>query len=61
MATKVTIKGKKLTIEVDINDPLELSKSGKTKLLFSSRGNLATEASYEGKPVTIGLNAWIKP
>ena len=29
--------------------------------LLYTRGNAVTEATVDGKPVTIGLNAYIKP
>lgn len=58
---KVEIKGKKLVIEIDMEDPPVRSASGKTLVIASSRGNTVTTATVNGKPVTIGLNAYIKP
>jgi hypothetical protein len=37
------------------------SASGKTLVVASTRGNTVTTAMVDGKPVTIGLNAYIKP
>jgi len=59
MAMKVEIKDNKLFIEIDLETPTP-SKSGKTLVVASTRGNMATTAQVDGKPVTIGLNAYIK-
>ena len=53
-------KGNKLCIEIDLETPTP-SSSGKTLVVASSRGNAVTTAMVDGKPVTIGLNAYIKP
>ena len=37
------------------------SASGKTLVVAGTRGNAVTTAMVDGKPVTIGLNAYIKP
>ena len=60
MAMTVEIKGNKLCIEIDLEKPTP-SSSGKTLVVASSRGNAVTTALVDGKPVTIGLNAYIKP
>ncbi len=60
MAMKVEIKGDKLCIEIDLQKPTP-SASGKTLVVASTRGNVSTEAVIDGKPVTIGLNAYIYP
>jgi|GEM_PF-91771 len=60
MAMTVEIKGNKLCIEIDLEKPTP-SSSGKTLVVASSRGNAVTTAMVDGKPVTIGLNAYIKP
>ena len=46
-----------LTITVPVS--LRPSKSGKTMLVASSGGNVTTSAIVDGKPVTVGLNAYI--
>jgi len=46
-----------LKIEIPVN--LRPSKSGKTMLVASSGGNVTTTATVDGKPVTVGLNAYI--
>ncbi|MGO9147125.1 MAG: hypothetical protein ACLQDF_12215 [Desulfomonilia bacterium] len=59
MAMKVEIKDNKLFIEIDLEKPTP-SSSGKTLVVASTRGNVVTTAQVDGKPVTIGLNAYIK-
>jgi hypothetical protein len=56
---KVEIKNGKLLIEIDLETP-KRSASGKTLVVASSRGNVVTSAMVNDKPVTIGLNAYIK-
>lgn len=60
MAMTVEIKGNKLCIEIDLEKPTP-STSGKTMVVASTRGNAVTTAEVDGKPITIGLNAYIKP
>jgi len=59
MAMTVEIKNGKLCIEIDLETPT-LSASGKTLVVASTRGNAMTSVMVDGKPVTIGLNAYIK-
>jgi hypothetical protein len=59
MAMKVEIKDSKLFIEIDLETPTP-SSSGKTLVVASTHGNTVTTAEVDGKPVTIGLNAYIK-
>ena len=57
---KVEIKDKQLIITIDIQDPPQPSATGKTLVVASTHGNLATTATIQGKPVIIGLNAYIR-
>jgi hypothetical protein len=59
MALKVEQKGNKLYIEIDLEKPTR-STSGKTLVVASTRGNVVTDIMVDGKPVTIGINAYIK-
>ncbi|MFH1011442.1 MAG: hypothetical protein V1784_09455 [bacterium] len=59
MAINVEIKGKQLVITADIETPTP-SKSGKTTIVCSSRGNMATTAQVGGKPVILGFNAYVR-
>jgi len=40
--------------------PPQPSASGKTLVLASTRGNLQTAATYDGKAITLGVNAYVK-
>ena len=57
---KVTITGKKMTIEIDTQTPTP-SASGKTLVIATTRGNQVTDAKVDGKNVVIGLTAYVKP
>jgi hypothetical protein len=59
MGMKVEIKDNKLFIEIDLEKPTP-SSSGKTLVVASTHGNMVTAAQVDGKPVTIGLNAYVK-
>jgi hypothetical protein len=60
MAMSVEIRNNKLILEIDLEKPTP-SASGKTLVVASTRGNAVTDVMVDGKPVTIGLNAYIKP
>ena len=57
---KVTIEGNELVIRVEMTKPTP-SATGKTLSIASSHGNQPTTATVNGRPVIIGLNAYIKP
>lgn len=61
MAITATIdkKTNKLTVIADLEEP-RLSASSKTTVIASSHGNQPTTATFDGKPVVIGFNAYIK-
>jgi hypothetical protein len=59
MPMKVEIKDNKLFIEIDLEKPTP-SASGKTLVVASTHGNTVTTAEVDGKPVIVGLNAYIK-
>lgn len=56
---KAQIKDGKMIIEIDLQEPTP-SASGKTLVVASTHGNVVTDVLIDGKPVTIGLNAYIK-
>lgn len=56
---KVEVKGNTLHIEIEMQEP-QRSASGKTLVVASSHGNQATTATVQGKPVVVGLNAYIR-
>jgi len=57
---KARIENNVLIIEIEINKQPVPSASGKTLVVASTRGNISTDVMVEGKPLTIGLNAYIK-
>jgi hypothetical protein len=58
---KVEIKDKTIVITLDIINPPKPSASGKTLVVASTFGNQVSTATVNGKPVTVGVNAYIKP
>jgi len=56
---KAEIKGNELIITITMNEPRP-SASGKTLVVASSGGNQATAAQVNGKPVIVGVNAYIQ-
>lgn len=56
---EVKIENGKLIIAIDLQTPTP-SASGKTLVVATTHGNVKTECMLEGKPVVIGLNAYIK-
>ena len=55
----VTIEKNQLVIRIDMQDPTP-SASGKTLVVATTHGNVTTPALVNGKPITLGLNAYIK-
>jgi sRNA-binding carbon storage regulator CsrA len=58
MAMTVEKRGNKLYIEIDLEKPTP-SSSGKTLVVASTHGNTVTNIEIDGKPITIGINAYI--
>lgn len=52
------VKDGNLIISIPLQTPT-LSTSGKSKVVASSHGNRSTEVKIEGKPVIVGINAYI--
>lgn len=48
-----------LIIEIKTQEPMRPSKSGKTLIVATTGGNQKTTLEIDGRPVTIGLNAYI--
>jgi hypothetical protein len=59
MAMTAKIEGNRLVISIDLETPTP-SSSGKTLVVASTRGNKETDVKIDGKPVVIGLNAYIR-
>lgn len=60
MSAEVKIEGKTLVVRIPINDPPAISASGKSLVLASTNGNQPTAAVFQGKPIVLGLNAYVK-
>lgn len=54
------VEGKTLVIRMPLNGKPEPSKSGKNLVVASTRGNLRTSTQVDGKPLIIGVNAYIQ-
>ena len=54
------IKEGKLIVEVEVIQPPRPSTSGKTLIVSSTGGFVATEAMINGQPVSVSLNATIR-
>jgi hypothetical protein len=53
------IEGNELVIRLPLNEKPVLSSTGKSLVVASSHGNKQTEAKVDGKPVIVGVNAYI--
>ena len=59
-AMDVKITADTIIITLPILKPLKESKSGKSLVVATTHGNIATSATLQNKPVVIGVNAYIK-
>ena len=55
---KVTLNEKAGTLTVVLPLTPGPSKSGQSLVIASTRGNQTTTATFDGKPVTLGVNAY---
>ncbi len=53
---KVEVRNNTLVIELPISPGP--SKSGKSLVIATTRGNVTTSATHNGKPITLGVNAY---
>ena len=56
---KVALKDNVLVIEMPCGQPTP-SKSGKSLIVASTRGNIKTSVQVDGKPLTVSVNAYVK-
>jgi len=56
---KAEVKDGNLIVTIPMGEPTP-SASGKTMVVASTRGNVETTCVINGKPVVIGLNAYIR-
>jgi hypothetical protein len=55
----VTVKGDRIIIDAPLSSPTP-SASGKTMVIASSHGNIATDAKVNGHEVIVGFNAYFR-
>jgi hypothetical protein len=55
---EINLDSGELIIRLPLTIPPSPSASGKTMVIGSTRGNVRTSATFEGKPITIGVNAY---
>ena len=53
-------KGNKIIITIDAEKKPAPSASGKTLVVASSHGNQATGVLIDGKPLIVGVNAYVR-
>lgn len=56
---KAEIKANKLILTLDLQDPTP-SASGKTLVVATTHGNVQTSVTVNDKPITVGVNAYIR-
>ncbi len=54
------MKAGKLVLTLDVEKDLKPSASGKTLVVCSTHGNQATAIVVNGKPLVVGVNAYVK-
>ena len=52
----INIESGHVIIKVPIDNALPMSKSGKTRIAYTTGGFIPTQATIDGKPVSVGLN-----
>lgn len=52
------VEGNELVIRIPMDTPPRSSATGKTMVVASTRGNAVTSCIVNGKPLTVGLNAY---
>ena len=55
---KIDEEAKTLTLVLDLQEP-KPSASGKTLVVATTHGNQPTDVTVNGKPVIVGVNAYI--
>ena len=56
---KIDEEAKTLTLVLDLQEPAP-SASGKTLVVATTHGNQPTDVTVNGKPVIVGVNAYIR-
>ena len=58
---KVELLNGSLVITIPVSDPPKPSATGKSLVLASTHGNLTTACLFKGKPIVLGMTAYVKP
>ena len=56
---RIDEEAKTLTLVLEVQKPTP-SSSGKTLVLATTHGNVSTDVQVDGKPVIVGVNAFIR-
>ena len=56
---KIDEEAKTLTLVLELQEPTP-SASGKTLVVATTHGNVPTDVEINGKPVIVGVNAYIR-
>ena len=56
---KLDEQAKALTLVLDLQEPTP-SASGKTLVIATTHGNVPTDVQKDGKPIIVGVNAYIR-
>lgn len=60
MTAKLEKQGDEEYLVIELPVHARPSKSGKTTVIASTNGNIESGVEYDGKPVRIGVNAYLK-
>lgn len=58
-SAKIDEQAKTITLILDLQEPTP-SATGKTLVLATTHGNVPTDVQVNGKPVIVGVNAYIR-
>lgn len=58
-SAKIDADSKTITLVLDLQEPTA-SASGKTLVVATTHGNVPTDVQVNGKPVIVGVNAYIR-
>lgn len=59
MTVTINEKEKTVTITLPLNTNPSASKSGKSLLVATTRGNINSGVQFKGKPLVVSVNAYI--
>lgn len=56
---KIEINGDEIVFRLPINKPLKPSGTGKSLMVCTTNGIIATETLVDGRPMSVGINAFV--